>query len=518
MTTPDEHPTATRLFVALAVVIPLVVAAVTGHAWEDFFITFKFSEHLARGEGLTFQAGERVHGFTSPLGVLLPALCHALTGATSWVASLWLFRLLSVAAHAAGGYQLLAAARSGGLSPRARLFLGGAWLLEAKSVSFTISGMETAFVLLFLALGLRAVVEGRSRLLIAAWAGLQWTRPDGIVFASALGLAALLLAPGRRREVLGELVRSAVVASLLYLPWLLGAWAYFGTPVPHTITAKAQGLGVALLGAPRGLLVVAVSAFSAPYLTFSAPSAGALAQAGGSALLLAAGAAVVVWPGAPRLARAGAVVAVTGALYLSLVLLFPWYFPPVAVAALVALAGVAEAAFSRGGAWARVATPLFAALLVAMAANLAAVVRQLGAQRVLVEDAVRRPAGEWLRDHVKPGERVLLEPIGWIAYFGGDGPRWLDRWGLVSPPVVRLRRAGADLDGLVRSLEPEWLVLRPQEVAQLQPSTRAHYAPQVTFDGTQRLAGEGWIVARGWLEFDARFFVLRRIDIDPRER
>src|SRR5690606_2816507 len=25
----------------------------------------------------------------------------------------------------------------------------------------------------------------------------------------------------------------------LYLPWFGGAWAYYGTPVPHTVTAKA---------------------------------------------------------------------------------------------------------------------------------------------------------------------------------------------------------------------------------------------------------------------------------------
>lgn len=39
-------------------------AIYTDHAWEDFFITFRFSRNLVEGKGLVYQPGERVHGFT----------------------------------------------------------------------------------------------------------------------------------------------------------------------------------------------------------------------------------------------------------------------------------------------------------------------------------------------------------------------------------------------------------------------------------------------------------------------
>jgi len=48
--------------------VGLVFAAFTQHAWEDYWITFRVSRNLATGHGLVFTPGERLHSFTSPLG------------------------------------------------------------------------------------------------------------------------------------------------------------------------------------------------------------------------------------------------------------------------------------------------------------------------------------------------------------------------------------------------------------------------------------------------------------------
>jgi len=37
------------------------------------------------------------------------------------------------------------------------------------------------------------------------------------------------------------LLRAAGVCALLYLPWFLFAWAYYGSPVPQTVVAKGIG-------------------------------------------------------------------------------------------------------------------------------------------------------------------------------------------------------------------------------------------------------------------------------------
>ena len=60
------------IFLGVAL-ISLAFATFTKHAWEDYWITFRASKNLATGHGLVYTVGERLHTFTSPLGVLLPA-------------------------------------------------------------------------------------------------------------------------------------------------------------------------------------------------------------------------------------------------------------------------------------------------------------------------------------------------------------------------------------------------------------------------------------------------------------
>ena len=96
---------ASRPAVTIAVAVFLVALAFaiyTQHVWEDYWITFRCSQNLATGHGLVFTPGERLHTFTSPLGVLLPAGFSWLTGNQSDELALWLFRLTSIAAFSAG--------------------------------------------------------------------------------------------------------------------------------------------------------------------------------------------------------------------------------------------------------------------------------------------------------------------------------------------------------------------------------------------------------------------------------
>src|SRR5437868_10035324 len=79
----------------IAVIVCLGFAAFTGHAWEDYFITFRASLNLATGHGLVFQPGERVHSFTSPLGTLLPALFAFGGDENVALRALWCLRLVS---------------------------------------------------------------------------------------------------------------------------------------------------------------------------------------------------------------------------------------------------------------------------------------------------------------------------------------------------------------------------------------------------------------------------------------
>ena len=70
------------LIFAAVFALALAFAAFTQHAWEDYYITYRVSKNLATGHGLVYTVGERVHAFTSPLNVLVPAALSILTGNT----------------------------------------------------------------------------------------------------------------------------------------------------------------------------------------------------------------------------------------------------------------------------------------------------------------------------------------------------------------------------------------------------------------------------------------------------
>ena len=234
-------------FVAV-VLMSLTFAIYTGHAWEDYWITFRASRNLATGHGLVFTPGERLHTFTSPLGALLPAALSWLTGNQNDDLVLWLFRLVSITALASAVVlflQVLNRAAKHGIA----VALGLAMVaLDAKTVDFAINGQETGLVIFFLALSLHGfLVAGPRRVLRLGlgWAGLMWSRPDSAVYIGVLTIAALIFLPdptaaGRgRRELLLSYLKAGLLCTVLYLPWFLWPWWYYGSPIPHTVIAKS---------------------------------------------------------------------------------------------------------------------------------------------------------------------------------------------------------------------------------------------------------------------------------------
>ena len=224
----------------------MLFALYTKNAWEDWYITYRASKNLALGHGLVFTPGERVHSFTSPIGTLIPALLAYLTGCTNDDLVLWLYRAISSLVLGATGVLLFRVARARELSLPATFVLIGMLAVDPKTVAFSINGMETAFLVFFVGLTVYslAVASRRPALRLGiAWGGLMWTRPDGFIYGGAVA-AGFLLFPravaGRvgRVEVLRRYALAAAVAAAIYAPWILWAWSYYGTPVPHTIVAK----------------------------------------------------------------------------------------------------------------------------------------------------------------------------------------------------------------------------------------------------------------------------------------
>ena len=514
--------------VIFAFVVPLLFAAYTGEAWEDYYITLRSSRNLAKGHGLVYQIGERVHTFTSPLGVLVPALGFKLTGGD--VGALWFLRGLGALALAATASLIVRHAREQAWSQSALWFALGLGLFEAKVVACSVNGMETAFLALFAVIAWTELVRSagpRWRWLAAAYAGLMWTRPDACVLAAAMTLAAALFRPREiptARVWWRGILMAMFAGGLLYAPWFAWAWQYYGSPVPQTIIAKSiytPGFSLPrILLAPFTCLVsnTALDDIFMPIYAHRGWPDGLLLV---GRVLARAAAFLWVVPVLPRACRAASFALLLGGVYLQQIMPYPWYFAPWTLLGALALAGAAAAAGARlPRPFVRTGAVMLAAVAGCLALTTVAQAYASRLQQTLIEDNGRKQIGLWLRDHATPGDTVFLEPIGYIGYF--SQLKILDFPGLSAPEVSRIVRGGGrgGYARLIDELQPTWLVLRPWEVHQqnLEASGKLAGYDAVGF-WTQRehVDAIAFLPGRPWVEFDAEFVVYHRRSVSSTE-
>jgi hypothetical protein len=369
-----------------------------------------------------------------------------------------------------------------------------------------------------------------------AWGGLMWTRPDGFVTIAALsGSVWLFNDPEKtglsRREWFPVLFRAACVTTVVYLPWFVFAWVYYGTPVPHTIVAKSLLTGTkTFAGFWRAILEFPL-AINNPTECIDAMFNPAQSGLGGwpdlarIAARSVAAIAAFLWLVGPvrRETKAISFTFFCFCLYLNYFPPFPyaWYLTLPAAVGLVALAGgiaqLLDVARGLRAPW-QVRSVQVAALLPAVAfLGLGSwftfqAARQLKAQQALIETGIRRPIGEFLRENAASGDTVFMEPLGYIGFY--SGLKTYDYPGLSSPEVVdAIERLGKDYAPLIRDLKPTWLVLRPREISKIfndDPELlQRQYPPVRRFDQSEAVSKLD-VYGVNYIAYDAIFFVLKR--------
>jgi len=206
---------------------------------DDAFITFTYARNLAEGEGLVFNEGERVEGYTSFLWTVGMAIPH-LVGIDVETAAKALGFAFAIGLFVA---TLLLSAHT---RPAAPPFLGDLALLflaaNGALAVWTFSGMETALFVFLITLGAyrhsrELDCEGRWTALIFGLAAL--TRPEGIFFFGLTFLHRLGVHLYRRQFVLRDAILWTLPFLGLALPHFLFRLAYYGYPFPNTFYAKA---------------------------------------------------------------------------------------------------------------------------------------------------------------------------------------------------------------------------------------------------------------------------------------
>jgi arabinofuranosyltransferase len=225
--------------------------------FDDAFISFRYARNLAQGEGLVFNPGERVEGYSNFLWTVM------LAGAV---------RSGIDAMDAAKGLGILCGALilwltwklTGAMIPGRRFFQAIPVFILALTAGlprFALSGMEVLMFSLWLCLalwfelGMREPWGGLFMALSLALAAL--TRPEGLLFFAVI-VAARNIERLRRGEGLmfvlkGTLIRLLVFCAV-FLPYSVWRFSYYGYPLPNTFYAKVGGLTIAAIS--RGLLYV----------------------------------------------------------------------------------------------------------------------------------------------------------------------------------------------------------------------------------------------------------------------
>ncbi len=448
----------------LAVVLRLIPGP---RVIDDAYIIFRYAQNVLAGNGLVYNPGEPVFGITTPLFAVLITLLALPTGGVA-APFPWLALGLSAAADGITCWLLIRMGAVLGRRP-AGILTAAVWAAAPMSVTFAIGGMETSVFILLMAATL--YFHSTSRPVAAALcAGLSLTtRPDALIFIVLLGLE-------RARQLWRRRASSAAYPSLSglevgsfalpILAWAGYAWIVYGSPIPHSVLAKASAYWLP----PEAGLVRLLQHAATPFLEHQVFGTGWIAVG------------LVLYP---ILFGLGAVSALRIRLYawpyfaypivylaafsLANPLIFRWYLspplPPLFLGIFLGVHRIAEDLRRPAIAW---------------AFGLAALALTLNGWSLRPDTGPHRPApsmaflglediylelGSRLRDRLSPTQVLAAGDIGALGY--ASGARMLDLVGLVSPQVVPYYPLAygdyvinyAVSDRAIADLQPDLLVL-----------------------------------------------------------
>lgn len=232
-----------KLLLAGLIALPVVWGLAYWFVCDDAFISFRYARNLLHGDGLVFNPGEYVEGYTNFLWVLELAAIWGAAGLRPELAAPLLGALWTVVV----GVTIVALARRTPIdSPLARWAAPLALLLWGTNRSVAVwvtSGLETRQFTGLVLLGLYCLSrwrEGRRWLVLGSTfhALAALTRPEALL----IGPVMLLWAAGEHLRARRADLRAALAAALPFAlvvgAHLLWRHAYYGEWLPNTYYAK----------------------------------------------------------------------------------------------------------------------------------------------------------------------------------------------------------------------------------------------------------------------------------------
>jgi arabinofuranosyltransferase len=440
---------------AVTIVLGLPAALLAWGFWgfshDDAFITYRYANQWAHGNGLTFNTGEHVLGTSAAGYALLLGLLSRTTGFAGLDVPAW-GTILSLAAILLVSWVLAAGLGSAPAPYRSSvpLLFGIGALLWRWNLQML--GSEALPVVALVVAGAYFVFQEEEHVLGGlALAGAMILRLDAGLAAASIGT---LLWLSRKRFPWKFAVAGLAPLAL----WLAGLWSRFGTFIPATLAGKRAEYSTA---------TAAYTLAEWNWLRRSLPLSGCLVLLGLGCL----GAAVCVkrglWKHPALQALALWLVAQEIAYRAVRVPFAPWYHEGLANAVLI-LAVFGAVAIGEGLlSWRRsgegrlaLAPALLACLiLLPVLAPSASSIWENWGRPPDARLEIYRTIGQYLRQQARPESVVASVEVGMLGYFSTLPV--LDLSGLVTPGVVQAKEQG-HLGQFVATAKPDYILVAPQ--------------------------------------------------------
>jgi len=215
--------------------------------FDDAMISMRYAGNLANGNGLVWNVGERIEGFTNPLLVFIMALAIFIFGKVGAVLAIQIFGLLLIAINVG-----LILKITHQLLPRNRfhdsaLFFAGFFSLTFYPLLYwSITGMETG-LLATLVLYACWLLVSEDEFVFLNWPlamvlGLCYlTRPDSVLFIAIVFLFRVIKKT-RSVSMFLRIVGEATLVLVIISGYQLFRNGYYGAALPNTYILKATGM------------------------------------------------------------------------------------------------------------------------------------------------------------------------------------------------------------------------------------------------------------------------------------
>ncbi len=229
-----------RLYLPLAAIALFAVVDSLGfwtYTTDDAYITLRYAWHFVQGDGLVFNPGERVEGYSNPtwLALLLLPVAAGWDGMAFGKALGALFHGATVVFAALGAWRLARVKTS--LAGAAALLAASATAVSLPLTWWAAGNLETPFYACLLAAAFWRILSEKPDALpvSAALVGLAgFSRPEAPLMAIGLAVARfLVLERDQKRFLRWGLVAAAPIAA-----WMLFRVVYYGDVVPNTYYHK----------------------------------------------------------------------------------------------------------------------------------------------------------------------------------------------------------------------------------------------------------------------------------------